>query len=100
MKRTKRKTVWAYLDGKKLVDVVQAALDNNMMVDDKAVHKGQGFRGQGGFAEAVFGGFLHNQAVGFRRRLELLVVVGARSGSVLLGLSGRQEAGGRGASGP
>lgn len=32
MKR-KRKTVWAYLDGKKLVDVVQAALDNNMMVD-------------------------------------------------------------------
>ena len=33
MKR-KRKTVWAYLDGKKLVDVVQAALDNNMMVDD------------------------------------------------------------------
>ena len=35
MKRKhKRKTVWAYLDGKKLVDVVQAALDNNMMVDD------------------------------------------------------------------
>lgn len=34
MKRTKRKTVWAYLDGKKLVDVVQSALDNNMMVDD------------------------------------------------------------------
>lgn len=33
MKR-KKKTVWAYLDGKKLVDVVQAALDNNMMVDD------------------------------------------------------------------
>ena len=30
----KRKTVWAYLDGEKLVDVVQAALDNNMMVDD------------------------------------------------------------------
>ena len=30
----KRKTVWAYLDGKKLVDVVQAALDNHMMVDD------------------------------------------------------------------
>lgn len=30
----KRKTVWTYLDGKKLVDVVQAALDNNMMVDD------------------------------------------------------------------
>lgn len=37
MKR-KRKTVWAYLDGKKLVDVVKAAVDNNMMVDDmKAV---------------------------------------------------------------
>ena len=34
MKRTKKKTVWAYLDGKKLVDVVKAALDNNMMVDD------------------------------------------------------------------
>lgn len=33
-RRNKRKTVWAYLDGKKLVDVVQAALDNNMMVDD------------------------------------------------------------------
>ena len=36
--RKKRTTVWAYLDGKKLVDVVRAALDNNMMVDDmKAV---------------------------------------------------------------
>lgn len=34
MKRRTRKTVWAYLDGKKLVDVVQAALDNNVMVDD------------------------------------------------------------------
>ena len=34
MKRRKRKTVWAYLDGKKLVDVVQAALDNRIMVDD------------------------------------------------------------------
>ena len=34
MKRKKRKTIWAYLDGKKLVDVVQAALDNNMTVDD------------------------------------------------------------------
>ena len=34
MKRRKRTTVWADLDGKKLVDVVQAALDNNMMVDD------------------------------------------------------------------
>ena len=34
MKRMKKRTVWAYLDGKKLVDVVQAALDNNMMLDD------------------------------------------------------------------
>lgn len=34
MKRRTRKTVWVYLDGKKLVDVVQAALDNNVMVDD------------------------------------------------------------------
>lgn len=33
MRRAKRKTVWAYLDGKKLVDVVQAALDNNMTVE-------------------------------------------------------------------
>ena len=30
----KRTTIWAYLDGKKMVDVVQAALDNHMMVDD------------------------------------------------------------------
>ena len=30
----KRKYIWAYLDGKKLVEVIQAALDNNMMVDD------------------------------------------------------------------
>lgn len=37
-RRSKRTTVWAYLDGKKLVDVVREALDNNMMVDDmKAV---------------------------------------------------------------
>ncbi|WP_425755102.1 hypothetical protein ACPW7J_09530 [Ihubacter sp. rT4E-8] len=34
MRRRKIKTVWAYLDGKKLVDVVQAALDNNMSVDN------------------------------------------------------------------
>ena len=34
MRRRKRTTVWAYLDGKKLVDVVRAALDNHMMVDD------------------------------------------------------------------
>ena len=34
VRRHKRTTVWAYLDGKKLVDVVKAALDNNMMVDD------------------------------------------------------------------
>ena len=31
MKR-KAKTVWAYLDGKKLCDVVEAALDNNKSV--------------------------------------------------------------------
>ena len=34
MSRRNKTTVWAYLDGKKLVDVVQAALDNNMMVED------------------------------------------------------------------
>lgn len=27
-------SIWAYLDGKRLVEVIQAALDNNMMVDD------------------------------------------------------------------
>lgn len=32
--RYKRKYIWAYLDGKRLVEVIQAALDNNMMVDD------------------------------------------------------------------
>lgn len=32
MKKTK--TIWAYLDGKKLVDVVQTALDTNMMVTE------------------------------------------------------------------
>lgn len=30
----KVKTIWAYIDGKPLFDVVQAALDNNMMVSD------------------------------------------------------------------
>jgi hypothetical protein len=33
MKR-KRTYIWAYLDGKKLIEVIQAALDNNMMVED------------------------------------------------------------------
>lgn len=28
----KRRTIWAYLDGEKLVDVLQSALDNNMTV--------------------------------------------------------------------
>lgn len=28
------KTIWVYIDGKKLVDVVQASLENNMMVND------------------------------------------------------------------
>lgn len=32
--RNRRKKVWAYLDGKKLVEVIQAALDNDMMVGD------------------------------------------------------------------
>lgn len=32
--RHKRAYIWAYLDGKKLVEVIQAALDNNMTVDD------------------------------------------------------------------
>lgn len=32
--RRRRTQVWAYLAGKKLVEVIQAALDNNMMVDD------------------------------------------------------------------
>lgn len=32
--RSKRTYIWAYLDGKKHVEVIQAALDNNMMVDD------------------------------------------------------------------
>ncbi len=32
--RHHRKYIWAYLDGKKLVEVIQAALDNNMMIDD------------------------------------------------------------------
>lgn len=32
--RHRRVKIWAYLDGKKLVEVIQAALDNNMMVDD------------------------------------------------------------------
>ena len=32
--RGKKTEIWAYLDGKKLVEVIQAALDNNMMVDD------------------------------------------------------------------
>ncbi len=34
MKRTQRAKIWAYLDGKKLVEVIQAALDNCMTVDD------------------------------------------------------------------
>jgi len=33
MKRKKRR-ILAYLDGKKLVEVIQAALDNNMTVTD------------------------------------------------------------------
>lgn len=33
MKR-KQKTIWAYLDRVKLVDVIQAALDNNLTVEE------------------------------------------------------------------
>lgn len=32
IRRNKRRYIWAYLDGKKLVEVIQAALDNNMTV--------------------------------------------------------------------
>ena len=32
--RNKRTYIWAYLDGKKLFEVIQAALDNNMLVAD------------------------------------------------------------------
>ena len=34
MKRKTKKELWAYVDGEKLVEVIQAALDNNMMVAD------------------------------------------------------------------
>lgn len=34
MAKRKRVKIWAYLDGKPLIEVIQAALDNNMMVDD------------------------------------------------------------------
>ena len=34
MNDMKRKKIWAYIDGKKLVEVIQAALDNNMTVID------------------------------------------------------------------
>lgn len=30
----KKKTVWAYIDGRKQVDVLQAALDNNIMLTE------------------------------------------------------------------
>lgn len=30
----KKKTVWAYIDGKKQIDVLQAALDNNIMLTE------------------------------------------------------------------
>lgn len=33
MRHRKHRNIWAYLDGVKLVDVVRAALDNNMTVD-------------------------------------------------------------------
>jgi hypothetical protein len=34
LRARKRKTIWACLDGKRLVDVVLAALDNNMHTDE------------------------------------------------------------------
>ena len=34
MRRMKRKYINAYLDGEFLVEVIQAALDNNMMVEN------------------------------------------------------------------
>lgn len=34
MRKNKKRYIWAYLDGKKLVEVIQAALDNNMMVSE------------------------------------------------------------------
>jgi hypothetical protein len=33
-KYIKRRCIWAYLDGKKLVEVIQAALDNNKSVEE------------------------------------------------------------------
>lgn len=32
--KIKRTYIWAYFDGKRLVEVIQAALDNNTTVDD------------------------------------------------------------------
>jgi hypothetical protein len=32
--KAKQKKLWAYLDGKKLIEVIQAALDAKMMVPD------------------------------------------------------------------
>ena len=49
----------------------------------KALNKFSGFRVQGGFVPSVLIALFHGQAVGFRRALELLVVIGARTGSVL-----------------
>lgn len=49
----------------------------------KALNKFKGFRVQCGFVPAVLFAFLDGQPVGFSGFLELLVVVGARTGSVL-----------------
>ena len=32
--RQRKTYIWAYIDGEKLVEVIRAALDNNMLVDD------------------------------------------------------------------
>ena len=33
-RNNKRKYIWAFLDGEPLVEVIQAALDNNLMVSE------------------------------------------------------------------
>lgn len=49
----------------------------------KGFHKGFCLRVQGGFVPSVLFAFLHGQPVGFSGFLELPVVVGTRTGSVL-----------------
>lgn len=49
----------------------------------KGFHEGFSLRVQGGFVPSVLFAFLHGQPVGFSGFLELPVVVGTRTGSVL-----------------